>query len=131
LKYESYAVFNRTRGTCLADAAERASSVFKRMKGLIGRCAEEFAPGNALWIVPSEGIHTFGMRFPIDAVYLDSKGRVLKLYHELAPYRIGAVVLKAGSVLELPPGTLARIHTEVGDVLEFQANRDFSEKAAT
>ena len=91
------------------------------MKGLIGRSAEEFVAGKALWIVPSEGIHTFGMRFPIDAVYLDSKGKVLKLYHELAPYRFAAVMLKARSVLELPPGTLARTGTQVGDILEFQA----------
>jgi uncharacterized membrane protein (UPF0127 family) len=120
LKNESYVVFNRTRDVGLADAAERARSVLKRMKGLIGRSAGEFIPGKALWIVPSEGIHTFGMRFPIDAAYLDSKGKVLKLYHELAPYRIAAVMFKARSVLELPPGTLVRTGTQVGDILEFQ-----------
>ena len=54
---------------------KRRDSVLKRMKGLIGRSAEEFVAGKALWIVPSEGIHTFGMRFPIDAAYLDSKGK--------------------------------------------------------
>jgi uncharacterized membrane protein (UPF0127 family) len=121
LKNESYVVFNRTRGIGLADAAETARSVLKRMKGLIGHSAEEFIPGKAFWIVPSEGIHTFGMRFPIDAVYLDSKGKVLKLYHSLAPYRFAAVMLKAHSVLELPPGTLAPTGTQVGDMLEFRA----------
>jgi uncharacterized protein len=120
LKNEGYVVFNRTRNVCLADAAAAAHSVIKRMKGLIGRSAESFVAGKALWIVPSEGIHTFGMRFPIDAAYLDSKGKVLKLYHELAPYRFAAVKLKARSVLELPPGTLARTGTQVGDILEFQ-----------
>ena len=90
------------------------------MKGLIGRSAEQFAAGKALWIIPSEGIHTFGMRFPIDAAYLDSQGRVIKVYHELAPYRLAAVDFKAGSVLELPPGILTQTHTEIGDILEFQ-----------
>ena len=74
MKDKHYVVFNRTRNTCLADEAESAHSIFKRMKGLIGRSEVEFVPGQALWLVPSDGIHTIGMRFPIDAVYLDSKG---------------------------------------------------------
>jgi uncharacterized protein len=115
-----YVVFNRTRDTCLADEAESVSSIFKRMKGLIGRSEAEFVRGQALWLVPSDGIHTIGMRFPIDAVYLDSKGRVLKLYRELKPFRVAAIKLNARSVLELPPGTLAQTHTEVGDILEFR-----------
>ena len=114
-------VLNRTRDVGLADAAEAARSVLKRMKGLIGRSAEEFIPGKAIWLVPSEGIHTFCMSFPIDAAYLDSKGKVLKMYHSLAPYRFAAVMLKARSVLELTSGTLARTGTQVGDILEFQA----------
>lgn len=105
---------------CLADEVESVHSIFKRMKGLIGRSEVEFVPGQALWLVPSDGIHTIGMRFPIDAVYLDSKGTVLKMYHKLAPFRIAAIMLKARSVLELPPGTLAHTHTEVGDILEFR-----------
>jgi uncharacterized protein len=122
LKNKCYVVFNQTQKTCLADSAESACSVFKRMKGLIGRSVEEFAPGKALWIVPTEGIHTFGMRFAIDVAYLDSKGKVLRLYHVLPPRRFAAIIFTAASVLELPAGTLARTHTEVGDILEFQAD---------
>jgi uncharacterized membrane protein (UPF0127 family) len=59
------------------------------------------------------------MRFPIDVAYLDAQGRILRIYHRLAPFRIAALSLKAKSVLELPPGTLARTDTNVGDVLEF------------
>ena len=79
-----------------------------------------FGPGQALWIKPSDGIHTIGMSFPIDAAYLDSEGRVIRLYHQLKPYRIAAIVLKARSVLELPPGALVQTGTVVGDLLEFQ-----------
>jgi uncharacterized protein len=120
LTNKDYVVTNQSRGVCIADAAERAGGFFKRMQGLIGRSDGEFVSGKGLWIIPSEGIHTFGMRFPIDAAYLDSKGKVLKLYHRLAPYRFAAVMLNARSVLELPPGTLARTGTQVGDILEFQ-----------
>ena len=115
---ERYLALNKTRNTPLAPETELARSVFRRMKGLIGR--SKFAPGMGLWIVPSNGIHTIGMSFPIDAAYLDSGNRILRLYHCLAPFRIAAFVFRARSVLELPAGTLARTRTEVGDTLEFR-----------
>ncbi len=90
------------------------------MKGLIGRSAENFGFGNGILIIPSEGIHTFGMSFPIDAVYLDSKGKVIRIYHNLRPNRLGTVMFRAHCVLELPPGTLARTYTELGDLIEFR-----------
>ena len=116
----TYSVLNKTRKVQLSSETEIAGSVFKRIRGLIGRRSQEFAPGSGLLIRPSNGIHTFGMKFPIDAVYLDSKEQILKIYHKLPPYRLAAMVLKARSVLELPAGTLACTHTEVGDFLEFQ-----------
>ncbi len=64
---------------------------------------------------------------PIDVAYLDSKGKVLRLYHELPPYRIGAVKYKARSVLELPSGTLVQTNTQVGDIIEFQMKEYRSE----
>lgn len=100
--------------------AEVARTLRKRTKGLIGRSLRDFAQGCALWIVPCDGIHTFGMRFPIDAAYLDSKGQILKVYHRLAPFRIAALSFRTKSVIELPPGTLAETNTDVGDVLEFR-----------
>ncbi len=91
------------------------------MKGLLGRRSSDFPQGRGLWISPSQGVHTIGMAFPIDVVYLDSAGRVLKLYHSLAPFRIAALILRTRSVLELPPDTLAQTRTEVGDVLEIRS----------
>lgn len=88
------------------------------MKGLLGRKAEDFPPGSGLWIVPSQGVHTIGMGFAIDVVYLDSDQRVIHLCHKLSPYRIAAIKLKARSVVELPSGTLARTQTSLGDKLE-------------
>jgi uncharacterized membrane protein (UPF0127 family) len=113
-------VINKTRGICLSSKAEVAYSAYRRMKGLIGRSAQKFVQGNGLWIVPSDGIHTIGMSFPIDVAYLDKEKRVIKTYHRLPPFRIGSLKFRAKSVLELPAGTLARTGTEVGDELEFR-----------
>jgi len=118
----AYTVFNRTRGILLASEAELAGSLTSRIRGLIGRSAGEFNCGKGMWIVPSQGIHTIGMAFPIDAAYLDRRGRILRTIHRLAPYRIGSWSFRTRSVLELPAGILARTGTEVGDVLDFELN---------
>jgi len=90
------------------------------MKGLLGRKPGDFTAGKGLWIVPSQGIHTIGMSFPIDVAYLDSQRRVIHICHELKPFRIAAIKAKARSVIELPAGTLAQTQTSVGDVLEIR-----------
>ncbi|HET9531675.1 MAG TPA: DUF192 domain-containing protein [Blastocatellia bacterium] len=113
-----YQVLNRSKQTVLASNVELAETAWTRMKGLLGRKASEFDSGKGLWIVPSQGVHTIGMSFPIDVIYLDSERRVIRVYHRLAPFRIAAVKIKARSVIELPAGTLAETRTEPGDVLE-------------
>lgn len=89
-----------------------ASDSGARRKGLLGR--NGLAPGQGLWIVPCESVHTFGMRFPVDVVYLDRKKGVRKLRRQMAPWRI-SMCLPAHSVLELPAGTIARSATRLGD----------------
>ncbi len=113
-------VYNRSKGTELASEVEVADTGWLRMKGLLGRSAAEFPEGKSLWIRPSQGIHTIGMSFPIDAAYLNSEGRIVRLYHRLAPVRIAALSWRARSVLELPAGILVRTRTELGDLLDIQ-----------
>ena len=74
--------------------------------------------GHGLWIVPCEGVHTFGMKFPIDVVFLNKKRKVLKIRPDMGRRRL-AFCLIAHSVLELPAGTLAATGTQTGDELEF------------
>jgi uncharacterized membrane protein (UPF0127 family) len=128
--YERWLAVNKTRSACLASHVEIAETIFQRMKGLIGRTAREFPSGCGLWITPCNGIHTFAMSFPIDAVYLDSRCRVLRLCHGLKPFRIAPLSFKTQSVLELPAGTLAQGNTKVGDVIEFQTGSKPPEDAA-
>ena len=72
-----------------------------------------------MWIVPCEGIHTFGMKFPIDVLFLDRDLKVLKLCRALRAGRI-SLCLRAFSVLELPAGTGAGTRTAVGDQLSME-----------
>jgi uncharacterized membrane protein (UPF0127 family) len=109
-------VMNRTRNSVLAATLEVADSPAKRKKGLLGRAS--LLPGEGLWIVPCESVHTFWMQFPIDLVYLDRKKRIRKLKSAVPPWRLSAC-LSAHSVIELPAGTICQTRTQTGDNLEF------------
>lgn len=110
-------VRNQTRGAVLAESTVVANTSSKRRQGLLGR--DSFEPGSGLWIVPCESVHSFGMRFPIDVVYLDRKRKVRKVREHMIPGRISADLL-SHSVLELPAGTIARTRTQPGDQLEIE-----------
>lgn len=109
-------ISNLTRHTVLASSAELADSGARRRKGLLGR--DRLAPGEGLWIVPCEAVHTFGMRFPIDLVYLDRNHRIRKLRSNVRPWRLSAC-FRAHSVLELASGAIRETQTQPGDRLEF------------
>ena len=61
---------NRTRQTCLATALAVADTHWTRLRGLLGLSPNDFGNGRGLWIVPCRGVHTLGMGFAIDVVYL-------------------------------------------------------------
>jgi len=107
-------VRNQTRETVLAEAAEVADTSAKRRTGLLKH--KRLEPGEGLWIIPCESVHTFFMRFPIDLVYLDKDRKVRKVRHAVGPWRLSAC-LSARSVLELPAGTAERTGTKPGDEL--------------
>jgi uncharacterized membrane protein (UPF0127 family) len=107
---------NLRNGREIAASVEVADLVWKRMKGLLGRAKLE--PGKSLWIKPCKSIHTIGMRFPIDAAFLDRENLVIAVKENLPPNRLTGIHLSAVSVLELPAGTLAATDTRVNDLLE-------------
>jgi uncharacterized protein len=116
-----YSVYNLTQNTQVASEVELADTPWARLKGLIGRSADEFTRGAGLWISPCQGIHTIGMSFPIDVAYLDSSRRVLRVYRSLAPFRLAALSFRTRSVVEFPEGTLSGSGTQPGDYLQFEA----------
>jgi len=104
---------NVTRGLVLVSDGRKADRPWSRVRGLIG--SAPLVTGDGLWIVPCNGIHTWFMSFPIDAVYLDRDSVVVAVDEGMAPWRIGHFVKGARSVLELPAGTIGATGTQVGD----------------
>lgn len=109
-------VINLTKQTWLATKVRKADNFLTRLIGLLKRT--QLGPEEALWLTPSKGIHTIGMKFPIDVIFLNRDHQVLGLMSGLVPYRVSAVHLRGYSVLELPNGTIKKSRTEIGDKLE-------------
>lgn len=112
-----FRVTNITRRAVLAQRAERADSFGRRLKGLLGR--SRLSPGDGLHLLPCRAIHTFFMRFPIDVLFLDERGTVLRVFSAVAPWRAVACA-KAKSALELAAGTAEASGTRPSDVLDFE-----------
>jgi uncharacterized protein len=110
-------VRNQSKNTVLGDRVGIADTSATRRTGLLKHTRLE--PGEGLWIAPSEAVHTFGMKFAIDVLFLDRKRKVLKIRSDMVRSRM-AICLRAHSVLELPSGTARAMRTVVGDQLEFE-----------
>ena len=113
---------NRTRSTELAADVESAASLWAKFMGLMGR--PSLAPGSALWLPDSNGIHMMFMRFPIDAVFLgrpdpEEAREVVAVHRDLRAWTgLVPFVRGAHGVLELPVGAIDASGTQVGDLIE-------------
>lgn len=112
---EGVFVYNTTKETFLALRVKVADTLFGRMIGLLGK--RSLPANSGIWILPCNSIHTIGMVFSIDVVLLDKNNRVVGLRELLRPFSITRPHLRAESVLELPPHTIFRSRTEMGDQL--------------
>jgi uncharacterized membrane protein (UPF0127 family) len=112
--------FNQTRLRYLATELAVADTHWSRLRGLLGASEADFLNGGGLWIRPCRGVHTLGMRFAIDVVYLDRSNTVVHIEHNLRPWRFAPVRMQARSVLELPPKTASSTGTVLGDRIEIK-----------
>jgi uncharacterized protein len=99
-------------GQWLVTNLELALDSKTRTRGLLGRDA--LPPGHGLVIAPSQGVHTFGMRFPIDIVFVRRDGRVVRCRSAVPPRRL-ALWLTAFAVVELAAGEATRAGVRKGD----------------
>ncbi len=110
-------VIDEITGKSVADNLMTAKTVLARMKGLLGR--DSLSIGEGLLIQPCMGIHTFGMKFPLDIVFLDREDKVVAVKQNMPPNRMSRIYFTSASVLELPAGTLGSLRMVKGDRLVF------------
>lgn len=114
---------NQTRSTVLCADLEDAGGMAGKSRGLLGRDglgAEAGMLFEAGRLEPFMCMHMLFMRFPIDIVFLNRDGRVIRINHNLRPWRISSIVWRACKALELAAGAAARSRTEVGDQIVFE-----------
>jgi len=110
-------VTNATSRATVCSSGLIANTFLLRLVGLLGK--RSIAPDEGLLIRPSSGVHTFGMRFPIDIVALDKRNRVLGAWSNIGPWRIRGLGLRTRSILELAAGRIDHCGIARGDQLCF------------
>jgi len=105
-------------GKCVVGEAWKTTTAWDRMRGLLGR--PELTQTQGLLIEPCAAVHTIGMRYSLDLVFLDRQLRVKKTVRRLPPWRWAACA-GAHSTLELAPGALDSAALKPGDALEWRA----------
>ena len=113
-------VANLDRQAPLGERVAVADTWWCRLRGLLGQ--PPLQHGEGLLIRPCRAVHMFGMRYPIDVVFVDRDDRVVALYNQLGPGKASRYHLRAEAAVELPGGTLARTATAVGDRLSFSSS---------
>lgn len=109
---------NGRTNVVLATHAQVAATRAARAVGLLRHRA--LPVGQGLWIVPSRGVHTWGMRFAIDVIALDAHGTVIDLVEHMRPWRLRWPRRATVGVLELPAGTIGWSRTGPGDTIVFE-----------
>ena len=112
---QTLCVFNTTRQSFLGLRVRRADTLFGRLGGLLGKMRLAYDEG--MWIVPSQGVHTIGLMFPTDIVYLDADLTVIHMIEHVPPFRITPIKMKAQTVLELGIRSIHSSRTQIGDKL--------------
>ncbi len=109
---------NRTRRAVLVENGEVADSAWTRLRGLLGH--PPLQAGEGLLLRGEKAIHTIGMGFAIDVLFLDRAGHVKHLIPNMVPLRASPFISASADVLEMPVGTIARSGTALDDLIEFE-----------
>ena len=107
----------RRNNDILTTQAQEAKTWVDRLKGLLGK--REMNENEALILTPCKGIHTFFMKFPIDAVFIDKKYSIVWLT-SLAPNRLSSFYFNAKSVIEFPAGCIQKWNLKIGEILNIE-----------
>lgn len=117
------ALFDQDRGRCVVRKVWKASSSWERMRGLLGRAP--LGNDEALLLEPCGSVHSFGMRYALDLVYVDRRGCVRKLVYGMRPGRLSAS-LGAHATIEFAAGKLAVTGIKMGDRLAWRTGTERS-----
>ena len=102
-------------GQYLGVDIEMANSLYTRLMGLM--FANSFGNRDGIWFQPSNSIHSFFVKIPFDAIFINKQNEIVKIYKNFKPWRLTPIIWGASRVLELPEGRLPE-NIQKGDELE-------------
>lgn len=100
-----------------------AAGFVERLRGLL--FTENLSPNHGMYIKPCSEVHSFGMAYALDVVFLDSESKVIKL--DVLPKRSMRRCRRARSVIELSKGSVEKLGFKLGDHLSFCSELEFEE----
>ena len=109
-------IINLKNNTLLADRVKVADTFWGRLIGLLNRKSLE--KGGALILKPSCSVHTLFMRFAIDVLFLDKKGKIIAVHSSFKPFRLSPIYFHANLTIEFPANTLKLTDTQKGDYIK-------------
>jgi len=108
-------IINQTKQQILSLNAKNAQTFFDKVIGLIGK-----DKSTSMIFQTRFGIHTFGIKFPIDIIVLNKQNVVISLRKNLKPFRFFFWNPRYDTIVELPAGIIDLTKTESGDHLKFE-----------
>ena len=105
-------------GQEVASSVVGAFSFMDRLRGLLG--SEPLTAGLGLWLHPGASVHTLGMGFAIDVLFLDAELTILDCRGCVQPGRICLAPRRTKSTLELWSGAVEQLRLERGTQLQFR-----------
>lgn len=105
--------FNVSKKSVLTENILIVSSLSAKAKGLIGKSSPV-----ALFFKTRWGIHTFGLKFPIDCLVCDADWKIKAMRQNIRPNRFFFWWPGYMNILELPTGTIHKTNTKTGDELK-------------
>jgi len=106
---------NLTKNIVLANEVLEAKTTWERMVGLLGK--KSLPAHNTLWIKNCTSIHTWFMKFAIDAVFVNKKLQVKVVLRNVKPWRLTRIYFSTKDVFEFSSGAITESNVQVGDQL--------------
>lgn len=109
-------IYNSKQNSLVADDVKVAQTFCSRSVGLLSR--KSLGDDEALIIKPCCSIHTFFMKFEIDALFINKKNEIIALYQNVKPWRVLPLHLNSTFVIELPSGKISSQNLQKGDIIQ-------------
>jgi uncharacterized membrane protein (UPF0127 family) len=111
-------IINLTKNKIIARKPLPAVTFAARGRGMIGRTFSDF---DAMVFNKCNCIHTMLMSMDIDVLFVDKDNRVCEVRRKLKPWNPLVRCAQASAVIELPAGAIDKTNTELGDILDLNA----------